>query len=162
MGSRGSVLPIFLNQKNKKVFPITHENMTRFNISLEESVQAVIWACNNMLGGEIFVPKIKSFRVVDLAKAINLNCKFKIIGIRPGEKLHEEMITKSDSINCVDLGKYYAVVSPFGKYNIDKYCKIKKVKKVKNGFCFSSDANEKFLSIKELQKIIRNTKKLNF
>lgn len=162
MGSRGSVLPIFLNMKNKDVFPITHEHMTRFNISLEESVEAVVWAFNNMLGGEIFVPKIKSFRVTDLAKAINPNCNFKIIGIRPGEKLHEEMITKSDSLNCADLGSYYSIVSPFCQHPIDKYSKIKKVKKVQEGFNFTSETNGKYLSIKELQNIIRNTKKINF
>ena len=162
MGSRGSVLPIFLKKKDKSVFPITHKDMTRFNISLEESVEAVIWAFKNMLGGEIFVPKIKSFRVIDLAKAINPKCDFKIIGIRAGEKLHEEMITKSDSLNCADLGKYYSIVSPFGQYPIDKYSKIKKVKKVQEGFNFISETNGKYLSIKELQNIIKNTKKLNF
>lgn len=162
MGSRGSVLPFFLSMKNKDLFPITHKNMTRFNISLDESVKAVIWAFNNMLGSEIFVPKIKSFRVIELAKAINPNCKFKIIGIRPGEKLHEEMITKSDSLNCADLGNYYSIVSPFGKYPINTYCKIKKVKRVVEGFNFSSETNGEYLTIKELQNIIKNTKKINF
>lgn len=157
MGSRGSVLPVFLNLENKSTFPITHKSMTRFNISLIESVESVIWAFQNMLGSEIFVPKIKSFRIVDLAKAINPNCKFKIIGIRPGEKLHEEMITKSDSINCVDLGKFYAILSPFSKYSLKNYSKIKKVKKVKEGFSYSSDNNGKFLSISELKKITKNT-----
>ena len=98
MGSRGSVLPLFSNLKNKNVFPITHKSMTRFNISLIESVKSVIWAFENMLGSEIFVPKIKSFKIVDLAKAMNPNCKFRFIGIRPGEKLHEEMITRSDQL----------------------------------------------------------------
>tara|TARA_B100001123_G_C15263485_1_gene1007503 strand:- start:833 stop:1828 length:996 start_codon:yes stop_codon:yes gene_type:complete len=158
MGSRGSVLPVFLNLKNKNLFPITHKSMTRFNISLNESVEAVIWAFNNMLGSEIFIPKIKSFKITDLAKAINYNCKFKLIGIRPGEKLHEEMITNSDSINTVDYGKYYAILSPFGKYSINKYCKITKSKKVKEGFSFSSENNGRFLSISELKNIIKKTK----
>ena len=158
MGSRGSVLPVFLNLKDKNTFPITHESMTRFNISLNESVQSVIWAFNNMFGSEIFVPKIKSFKITDLARAINFKCKFKIIGIRPGEKLHEEMITKSDSINSVDFGKYYGILSPFSKYTINKYCKIRKVKKVKVGFSYSSENNGKFLTVSELKEIVKKTR----
>lgn len=158
MGSRGSVLPLFSNLKNKNVFPITHKSMTRFNISLIESVKSVIWAFENMLGSEIFVPKIKSFKIVDLAKAMNPNCKFRFIGIRPGEKLHEEMITRSDSINTVDFGKFYAILSPFSKYNVDKYIKLKKLKRVKENFSYSSDNNGKFLTIPELKKIIKSTK----
>jgi len=158
MGSRGSVLPHFLNLKDKKTFPITHKSMTRFNISLNESVKSVIWAFKNMLGSEIFIPKIKSFKVTDLAKAINPNCKFKIIGIRPGEKIHEEMITRSDSINSVDFGKYYAILSPFSKYPLDKYVKLKKIKKVSQNFSYSSDNNGKFLTTSELKEIIKKTK----
>ena len=157
MGSRGSVLPIFMRLKDKDSFPITHKSMTRFNISLSESVKFVEWVFDNMLGSEIFVPKIKSFKVTDLAKAIKNNCKFKMIGIRPGEKLHEEMITKSDSINTVEFSKYYAILSPFGKYQIQQYCKLAKIKKVKEGFSYSSDNNGKFLTIPELKKIINKT-----
>lgn len=157
MGSRGSVLPIFLNLKKKNIFPITHKSMTRFNISLQKSVESVIWAFENMLGSEIFIPKIRSFRIIDLAKAINPNCKFKIIGIRPGEKLHEEMITKSDSINTVDYGKFYTILSPFSKITLDKYCKIKRIKHVESGFSYSSENNGRFLSVNELKKIINRT-----
>ena len=157
MGSRGSVLPVFMNKKNKNIFPITHPQMTRFNISLKESVDTVAWVFNHMLGSEIFVPKIKSFYITDLARAINDRCKFKYIGIRPGEKLHEEMITKSDSINTVNYGNYYAILSPFGKYDVKRYCKVTKSKKVKDGFSFSSEKNGKFLTVQELKKIIKNT-----
>jgi len=155
MGSRGSILPLFLKLKKKKIFPITHQEMTRFNISLNESIDAVVWAIRNMLGGEIFIPKIKSFKIIDLAKAISSNAKIKIIGIRPGEKIHEEMVTKNDAMNCTDLGKYYAIVSPFSKFPIDKYCRIKKSKKVNDGFSFSSNTNGDYLSIMQLKQIIQ-------
>ena len=131
--------------------------MTRFNISLSESVKFVEWVFDNMLGSEIFVPKIKIFKVTDIYKQIKNNFKFKIIGIRPGEKIHEEMITKSDSINTVEFSKYYAILSPFGKYQIQQYCKLAKIKKVKEGFSYSSDNNGKFLTIPELKKIINKT-----
>ena len=156
MGSRGSVLPIFLSMKNKDVFPITHEHMTRFNISLEESVEAVVWAFNNMLGGEIFVPKIKSFRVTDLARAINPNCNFKIIGIRPGEKLHEELISKAESYNTFDLGHYFIIA---GNQKSINYCIKKKYKKMKIGNNYNSLNNQDFLNVGQIKNLIENYKK---
>jgi FlaA1/EpsC-like NDP-sugar epimerase len=110
MGSRGSVIPFFLKKKSEGVLPITDPGMTRFNISLSEGVQMVLWALENAGGGEIFVPKIPSYRIVDVAAAVAPECRLEIVGIRPGEKIHEEMITTSDSLNTVDLGKYYAIL----------------------------------------------------
>ena len=114
MGSRGSVIPFFLKNSKKGVLPITDKFMTRFNISLKDGVQMVFWALENNLGGELFVPKIPSYRITDLAEAIGPNCQKPIIGIRPGEKIHEEMITASDSFTTVDLGKYYAILPSDG------------------------------------------------
>jgi UDP-N-acetylglucosamine 4,6-dehydratase (inverting) len=110
IGSRGSVVPFFLSQRAKGFFPITDPTMTRFNISLQEGVQMVLWALENALGGEIFVPKIPSYLITDLATAIGPECEQRVVGIRPGEKIHEEMITTSDSLNTIDLGPYYAIL----------------------------------------------------
>jgi UDP-N-acetylglucosamine 4,6-dehydratase (inverting) len=153
MGSRGSILDTFFEQSKNKVINITDKNMTRFNINMKEAIDLVIYSLINMKGGEIFVPKIPSFRVVDLASAINDEAKIKIIGIRPGEKLHEEMISTHDSLNVYDLGKYYVIVPHYLK---SKYSKSKIVKK---NFCYSSDKNSKFLNITELKKIIINYRK---
>ena len=111
MGSRGSVLPVFLSQKKSGTVTLTHKDMTRFNILMEDCVQMVVWVLKNSSGGEIFVPKIPSFRIRDLAKVVTPNCKVKYIGIRPGEKLHEEMITANESNHIFDIGKYYAIVA---------------------------------------------------
>jgi UDP-N-acetylglucosamine 4,6-dehydratase len=149
MGSRGSVLHSFLEQKKSGTFFITDKRMTRFNISLEESVSMVLWCLRNSFGGEILVPKLPSFYVIDLAKAISGRCKIKFIGIRAGEKINEEMISEHDSVNTFDLGQYYAIVSEkiFNMY-------IKKgFKLVKKNFSYSSDKNN-FLSTQELKKIV--------
>lgn len=111
MGSRGSVIPFFMQKAKGGVLPVTNKEMTRFNISLEEGVDLVLWAIENALGGEIFVPKIASYNIETLAKAIAPKAKIEYVGIRPGEKIHEEMITSSDSYNTIDIGKYYAVLS---------------------------------------------------
>jgi UDP-N-acetylglucosamine 4,6-dehydratase/5-epimerase len=110
MGSRGSVIPFFMAKKKDGVLPITHNEMTRFNISLQDGVDMVMYALNNHLGGEIFIPKIPSYRILDIAAAIAPECETNIVGIRPGEKLHEEMITDTDSLNTIDLGNYYAIL----------------------------------------------------
>ena len=109
MGSRSSVVPFFIKRARAGVIPITDENMTRFNITLNEGVEMVKWALKNAIGGEVFVPKIPSYRVIDQAEAIGPSCKKEIVGIRPGEKLHEEMITSSDSFTTIDLGRYFAI-----------------------------------------------------
>ena len=161
INSRGSVLPLFINQeKNKKFFTITDKNMTRFNISLNEGVEFVIKSLKKMLGGEIFIPKIPSLKIIDLASAVNSNLKKKIIGVRAGEKIHEEMITSSDSINTVEFKDYF-VICPQFKFNdwsLKKYIiknKEKNFKKVKPGFIYDSNSNKHFLSKKEIKKIIK-------
>ena len=158
MGSRGSVIPLFLNQKKNNFFTITDKRMTRFNITLSEGVKFVLNCLTIMKGGEIFVPKIPSYKILDLAKAISLKSKIKIIGIRPGEKIHEEMISSEESINAVEYKNFYVIVpnSKFNLINKDKYMKIfKEGKKVEDNFNYSSKNNAKFLKVKELSKLIK-------
>ena len=150
MGSRGSVLDTFFEQSKNRKISITDKNMTRFNINMKEAIDLTIYSLMNMKGGEIFVPKIPSFRIIDLAKAISKESKIKIIGIRPGEKIHEEMISAHDSSDVYDLGKYYAIVPNYLK---NKYSSRKIVSK---GFSYNSDNNPEFLSINQLKKIIIN------
>ena len=150
LGSRGSILSSFMSQSKKGFINITDEKMTRFNISMNEAVEMVDWTLNKSIGGEIFVPKLSSFRVIDFAKILCPKCKIKKIGIRPGEKIHEEMITTSDSLNTFDLGKYYAIV---GNYNEKTFNFYKKNKRLKLGFSLNSGQN-KFLTKDQLKKII--------
>ena len=163
-GSRGSVYPIFKNFINKGYFPITDRKMTRFNITIQEGVDLVINTLKNAIGGEIIIPKLKSFKIIDLAKALNDKNNHKIIGIRSGEKLHEQMITKSDSHDTLETKNSYIILPPKildeeNYLNVLKYYKKKfKAKKVKVGFEYSSDQNGKFLSIKEIKKIISTQK----
>ncbi len=153
--SRGSVVPTFLDQKKNNLFTITHKNMTRFTLTLEQSTEMVMWTLLNSRGSEIFVPKIPSYKIMDLAKAINPNSKIKIIGLRSGEKLHEEMITLSDSYNTYDFGKYYAIISKDG---ISLNYKNKKIKKIKKLFSYNSKDNN-YLSVQELKRLINDQKK---
>ena len=160
-GSRGSVLNVFNKYKNKGFFPVTDSQMTRFNTTLNEATSMVLDIIKNSTGGEIFVPKLKSFKVLDLAKAINEKNKIKIIGIRPGEKLHEQMITFSDSYNTVELKDYY-VILPNGNDKLrKKFFKKNKYKMVKNNFEYSSEKNGKYLSISELKILIKKFQKDN-
>jgi len=156
MGSRGSVIPFFQNLKNKQVneVPITDKRMTRFNISLDEGVQMVKYALKNHLGGEIFVPKIPSYNIMDLKNAILPDVQEKVIGIRPGEKLHEEMITESDSPNTFDLGDYYVIAPPETKTYLH-YEDKKNASKVEIGFKYNSGTNKVFLTTKELKNLIK-------
>lgn len=151
-GSRGSVIPIFLelDRKNKN-FKVTDPKMTRFSISLEESVETVLWSLQNSDGREIIIPKLKSYNILDIAKSINSRRKIDFIGLRPGEKIHEELISVHDWINTVDYGKYYAIRSIDYNFKKKKFIKLKKVKK---NFSFSSDKPLKFLTIPEIKKII--------
>lgn len=158
MGSRGSVIPFFIEQKQKGFLPITDKRMTRFNITLEQGVDFVISSLNTMWGGELFVPKIPSYKILDIAKAIAPECDHKIIGIRPGEKLHEEMITTTDSLNTIEFKKYYVVLPSTPLWNIEKF----KNESGKNpgkftdfGFSYNSGANKEFLSSKELKVLIK-------
>ncbi len=152
MGSRGSVLPFFLKKKESGVLPITDEKMTRFNISLGEGVDMVLWSIENLLGGEILVPKIPSFRVVDLAEAIAPECRKEIVGIRPGEKIHEVLITESDSPYTFDLGSYYSILPP-DSINNKKFQDLCS-KKVEFDFTYCSGTNKDFLSVEQLRKLI--------
>mgnify|MGYP000323005479 CR=1 FL=1 len=154
MGSRGSVIPFFLERCKTGILPITDPAMTRFNISLKDGVEMVLWALENAQGGEIFVPKIPSYRVTDVAMAIGPDCQHPVIGIRPGEKIHEEMITESDSFNTVDLGKYFAILPSAGKYSVESYCKYLGGKPVKPGFAYNSGSNPDFLTVEQLRNLI--------
>ncbi len=154
MGSRGSVIPFFLNERKTGVLPITDKGMTRFNISLDEGVRMVLWALSNAKGGEIFVPKIPSYRVTDVAMAIGPECEQRIVGIRPGEKIHEEMITDSDSYNTVDLGDYYAILPQGGNYTIAEYCREFNAIRVRAGFAYNSGSNPDFLTVEQLRELI--------
>lgn len=156
MGSRGSVIPFFMERKSSGVLPITDPRMTRFNISLDEGVEMVLWALENALGGEIFVPKIPSYRITDVATAIAPECEQKIVGIRPGEKIHEEMITDSDSFNTIDLGKYYAILPTSGSISLDDYCRKHNASGVPVGFSYNSGSNPDFLSVEQLRQLIES------
>ncbi len=155
MGSRGSVIPHFLNTKQNGFLEITDQRMTRFNITLNESIKMVDWAFRNALGGEIFVPKIPSYKIVDLAKAICPNCNLKITGIRSGEKLHEELLNVGESLNSYEIKNYFVVLPGQNKKYKNFYEKKLGAKKVKKGFSYQSNEN-KFLSINQLKKLLKN------
>ncbi len=156
MGSRGSVIPFFLNKaNNNEVLPITDKRMTRFNITLQEGVEMVDWALKNMLGGELFVPKIPSYRITDLAKAIGPNLRTENIGLRSGEKIHEEMITSADSYCTIDINNYYAILPPEGEL-LEKYRLNKEpFSNVEKGFSYNSGTNDHFLSVDEIRELIK-------
>ncbi len=154
MGSRGSVIPFFMERRKSGILPITDAAMTRFNICLKEGVEMVLWALENAQGGEIFVPKIPSYRITDIAKAIGPECEYPIIGIRPGEKIHEEMITISDSYNTVDLGKYFAILPVAGKYTVESYSAAHGGKALPPGSAYNSGSNSDFLTVEQLRKLI--------
>jgi UDP-N-acetylglucosamine 4,6-dehydratase/5-epimerase len=154
MGSRGSVIPFFMNKKSDGILPITDERMTRFNISLEEGVEMVLFALEKAWGGEIFVPKIPSYRILDVAEAVCANCEKKIVGIRPGEKIHEEMITDADSFFTYDLGTYYTILPPVPSFNLSDYVKTFNAKKVEEGFIYNSGTNSDWLDVSALRQLI--------
>lgn len=150
--SRGSVIPEFLKQKEKNLIKITHKDMTRFNIFMDEAIRMVLWAIKNNKGGEIIIPKLKSYKVIDLAKVIGPSCKLKFTGIRPGEKIHETLISKSESRNAIDIGKYYIV---FDNQNLTKkYLQNKKIKKFPENHDYSSDNAKSMLNKNQLEKLI--------
>lgn len=155
MGSNGSVIPFFIKMKKTGKLPITSDKMTRFNISLQGGVDMVIHALENAWGGELFVPKIPSYKILDVAKAIGPECELVDIGIRPGEKIHEEMITKSDSYNTYDLGKYYAILPTITTWNLNQFIEKFKAKKVEEGFSYNSGTNEEWESIESLRNLIK-------
>lgn len=155
MGSNGSVIPFFLKKKKEGVLPITDPKMTRFNISIDEGVDMVLHALNKAWGGEIFIPKIPSYRITDIAKAICPECEHTNIGIRPGEKIHEEMITTSDSFTTYDLGNYYVILPQKPNWDISSFVDKFKAIKVKEGFNYSSGENQKFLSVEQMKELIK-------
>lgn len=156
MGSRGSVIPFFLKEAKKGILPITDINMTRFNLSLLEGVEMVLTALKNTLGGELFVPKMPSYKITDLADAIGPNCKKILTGVRPGEKIHEDLITSSDSINTYDCGKYYIILPSNKKYYQNYIDAGRSLKNVENGFSYTSGTNPNFLNVNELKYLISN------
>tara|TARA_Y100000992_G_C21244037_1_gene482285 strand:+ start:501 stop:1499 length:999 start_codon:yes stop_codon:yes gene_type:complete len=159
IGSRGSLIPFLMSLKESKYFPITDERMTRFMITLEEGIQLVWKAFSDMKGGEIYVKKIPSMKVTDIARAVSEEKKFKIIGVRPGEKLHEQMISVEDSETTYDHGTYYKVYPNI--HNWEYSYKLKKAgKKVKQGFVYSSDNNKDWMTIKHLRSWIIKNKKM--
>lgn len=156
IGSRGSVVPFFLNKREDGVLPITHPDMTRFNISLEEGVDLVLHALEHAWGGEIFVPKIPSYRITDVAEAIAPDARQEVVGIRPGEKLHEEMITETDSYSTVELNKYFVILPAMpNKWSPEDFMKTFSGKMVAPGFRYNSQTNDAWLTPEELREQIR-------
>jgi UDP-N-acetylglucosamine 4,6-dehydratase/5-epimerase len=155
MGSNGSVIPFFFNKKrNNKPFPITDPKMTRFNISIEDGVKMVIHALIHSWGGEIFVPKIPSYKILDVAEAVQRNFNKIIVGIRPGEKIHEEMITPSDSYNTYDLGEYYVILPTTMNWSLENFIKKNNAKLVPLGFSYNSGKNTEWETVETLTKLI--------
>ncbi|MEM7256672.1 MAG: UDP-N-acetylglucosamine 4,6-dehydratase (inverting) [Pseudomonadota bacterium] len=166
MGSRGSVIPYFLKQRENGVLPITDAQMTRFNITLDEGVNMVMYSLEKCLGGEIVVPKIPSYRIIDVAEAIDPYCEKKIIGIRPGEKLHEEMVNSSDSWNTIETDRYFVIVPMLHhhehKDTIDRFSLHHHAQRVAKHFEYTSDTNEQWLSVEQIRELIRRHVDPNF
>ncbi|MDC6387806.1 UDP-N-acetylglucosamine 4,6-dehydratase (inverting) [Maribacter sp. PR1] len=155
MGSNGSVIPFFINKKKEGSLPITDPEMTRFNISLQGGVDMVMHALKNAWGGEIYVPKIPSYRIMDVAEAIGPECQKPVVGIRPGEKVHEEMITPSDSFYTYDLGKYYAILPATHNWVIEDFTSTFNAKKVSPNFSYNSGDNQEWESVESLRDLIK-------
>lgn len=156
--SRGSVIPLFLDQAKHGIFTLTDNKMTRFNLTLQKSFETVLWAINNCKGGEILIPKIPSFKITDLIKAINPKAKLKIIGKRHGEKLHEEMISVHDNLNTIDVGNYYIILPHDDTFLKKLYMKKFKLKKIKDNFSYNSKDNENYMSISDLKLLLKKIK----
>jgi len=158
MGSRGSVIPFFIKKSKEGILPITDKRMTRFNITLQQGVDFVIKCLEIMWGGELFVPKIPSYRILDLAQAIDLDCKIEVVGIRPGEKIHEEMITETDAINTIEFEDYFVILPSTKLWDIEKFrleSNSKPGKYCQFGFKYNSGTNPNFLSVDELKELIK-------
>ena len=161
MGSRGSVIPLFIKQKEKGILSITDKEMTRFNITMTESINLVIWTIQNSYGADIIVPKIPSYRIIDVVKSICENCKIQIIGKRPGEKLHEEMISSEESSNTISTKKYYIILQQNNHAQKKYYNKKLFSKSLPKNFSYNSKSNSIFLSVADLKKLIKNSKTIN-
>lgn len=162
MGSNGSVIPFFMKKREEGFLPITDPNMTRFNITLEGGVNMVLHALEHAWGGEIFIPKISSYKIGDVAKAIAPNVEHKVVGIRAGEKIHEEMITHSDSFYTYDLGSYYVILPTVTNWNLSNYITEFNATKVKEGFEYNSNENENWETPESIRKLIKEHIDPNF
>ena len=162
MGSNGSVIPFFLNKRSEGVLPITVEAMTRFNISLQGGVDMVLHAMKTAWGGEIFIPKIPSYKITDVAEAIGPDCEHKFIGIRPGEKIHEEMITTSDSFFTYNLGKYFVIVPQTPIWNVNDFISNFNAELVPDGFAYNSGTNTEWETVESLRALIKEHVDPNF
>lgn len=159
MGSRGSVIPFFLDKRKTGVLPITDPEMTRFNITLQEGVELVMHALEFALGGEIFVPKIPSYRITDVAEAIGPECEKPVVGIRPGEKIHEEMVTSTDALQTISTDKHYIIVPNKHRQPLDQtikaFCAHHKAQPVDAGFAYNSGTNSEWLTAEEIRTLIQ-------
>jgi len=155
MGSRGSVIPFFLGKRDEGVLPITDERMTRFNITLEEGVELVFKALEVMWGGEIFIPKIPSYRITDVAEAIGPDCRREIVGIRPGEKLHEEMVTETDALNSVEFSNYFVILPSMRLWDVEAFARTFNGRPCPQGFSYNSGTNDRWLSVAEIRELVR-------
>ncbi len=155
MGSRGSVIPFFLEKRKQGVLPITDERMTRFNITLEEGIKLVLFALENAWGGEIFVPKIPSYRITDVAAAVAPGCKHEIVGIRPGEKLHEEMITATDALNTIDFSRYFVILPSIREWDVNEFKATFNGRPCEPGMSYNSGANTEWLSVDQIRQLIK-------
>lgn len=162
MGSRGSVIPFFLSKRNSGILPITDKRMTRFNITLDQGVDMVMHAIEHAWGGEIFIPKIPSYKITDVATAICPSCEQIEVGIRPGEKIHEEMITEADSFTTFDLGKYYTILPQVTNWPLEKYIEENNAQKVSTGFSYNSGENNEWVSPEEMRELIKEHVDYNF
>ncbi|MBG84519.1 MAG: UDP-N-acetylglucosamine 4,6-dehydratase (inverting) [Phycisphaerae bacterium] len=155
MGSRGSVIPFFMNKRSEGVLPITEPTMTRFNITLDHGVDLVLHALEHSMGGELYVPRIPSYRIMDLAEAIGPDCEHPVVGIRPGEKVHEEMITEADSLTTWDHGDFFTILPVSPRWNVADWAAAHGATKVKEGFHYTSANNSSFLTVDEIRDLIR-------
>ncbi len=155
MGSRGSVIPFFLKKRGEGVVPVTHQDMTRFNITLEEGVQLVLRALGEAIGGEIYVPKIPSYRILDMVKALAPRAEVRMVGIRPGEKIHEEMITESDALNTLDCGSHYVILPASLQHAEEEFVRHHRGRKVPQGFRYNSGTNESWLTVDQIRQLVR-------
>lgn len=162
IGSRGSVIPFFLKKRKDGIIPITHKDMTRFNITLEEGIDLVFYALDNALGSELFVPKIPSYRILDVAEAVAPSCKMEVVGIRAGEKIHEEMITSSDSFYTIDTGDIFIILPPMSDENKNVFINHYNANSVENGYSYNSGSNESWLSVEEIREQIKINVDPNF
>ena len=155
VGSRGSVIPLFLARRHDGVLPITDERMTRFSITLEKGVELVLDALETMWGGEIIVPKIPSYRITDVAEAVSPGCRLDVVGIRPGEKLHEEMITETDSLSTVELADRYVILPSVPVWDVAEFITAHDARMCDQGFRYSSATNTEWLTVEQLRQLIR-------